>query len=267
MNPRASAIPVPDSSPRTDPMNPSQSTLPPRHRLLAWARRWHAWAGLFAALFLLVVAATGALLNYKRPVLSALGLEPMEPAQPSRTKASPSRPTPDVPGFNASTGLAAARIPASEALATAREKLGDVALDRIELKREAGTLVWKIKAVDEREVVIDTATGASRLKGRFEKVAPRGTPGTATRGTSTDWGRIALDLHTGKIGGEAGKAFMTAMAVVLIFLSLSGVYLWAKPLFVRRANARARGAVLRADTRAQPSPKGSVTLAGPRFSP
>lgn len=217
----------------TPPSNPTK----PRHRLLAWARRGHAWGGLIAALFLIVVGSTGILLNYKKPVLTALGLEPRE--APQRTRSKPEK-LPQVPENHLSTltGLGAAGIAVGDALALARRDLGEVPLERIELKREASTLVWKIKATDEREVIVDAMTGVAYLKGRYEKVVSNGTSGNEDR--ATDWGKIALDLHTGKIGGEVGKALMTAVAVMLVFLSLSGVYLYAKPVLIRRANARAR---------------------------
>lgn len=208
-----------------------------RHRLLAWARRWHAWGGLIAALFLLIVGSTGILLNYSEPVLSALGLEPRETARRSPLKAIDPETMPG-PDFSTVTGVGAASVEAGDALILARQHLGDVPLDRIELKREADALVWKIKAMDEREIIVNAQSGASYLKGRYQKVVSEVASGEPVRGT--DWGKIALDLHTGKIGGEAGKAIMTVMAAVLVFLSLSGVYLYAKPLLIQRANARAR---------------------------
>ena len=57
---------------------------------------------------------------------------------------------------------------------------------------------------------------------------------------TTDWGKIILDLHTGKIGGEAGKIVMSLAALMLMFLTASGVYMWLKPVFIRRRNSRAR---------------------------
>ncbi|MBL9138835.1 MAG: PepSY domain-containing protein [Verrucomicrobiales bacterium] len=218
------------------PANP----LKPRHRLLAWARRWHAWGGLIAAIFLVVVGSTGILLNYKKSVLSALGLEPAGAPQRSKPNATDGPKVLEI-DFSTLTGLGAAGIPAGQAIAVAREDLGSVALDRIELKREAGVLVWKIKGMDDREVIVDAQTGSSYLKGRYEKVVSTTSPGRQDR--ATDWGKIALDLHTGKLGGEVGKAFMTVVAAVLVFLSLSGVYLYAKPVLIRRANAQARNVV------------------------
>lgn len=185
----------------------------------------------------MVLGLTGAFLNYKRPLLTALGVgapgrEQARDAVPARA---PSGPVADS-RFDTLTGLGAARVSADEALGIARSPLGEVELDRIELKREGGRLVWKVKAVDEREVVVDAATGEFRWKARYEKLAARS--GAGSSGGSTDWGKLVLDLHTGKIGGEVGKALMTGVAVVLVFLSVSGVYLYAKPLLLRRGRAR-----------------------------
>src|SRR5687767_2510127 len=43
--------------------------------LLIKFREWHGWGGIVAAIFLLVVGATGIVLNYKKPILGAFGLE------------------------------------------------------------------------------------------------------------------------------------------------------------------------------------------------
>ena len=84
-------------------------------------------------------------------------------------------------------------------------------------------------------------TGAHLVKGEYEKV--KAAPDGAVMARTTDWGKIMLDLHTGKIGGEVGKAIMTVAAVVMLLLTLSGVYMWLKPLLIRRQNAKARAAV------------------------
>jgi len=40
--------------------------------------------------------------------------------------------------------------------------------------------------------------------------------------------RIILDAHSGRIFGTIGVLFMDAVAVLLIFLSLSGIYMWLR---------------------------------------
>jgi uncharacterized iron-regulated membrane protein len=66
-----------------------------------------------------------------------------------------------------------------------------------------------------------------------------------------------LDLHTGKIGGEAGKALMSAAALVLLFLTGSGIYLWIKPLLIRRQNAK---------TKTAPAKTASAPIGVPHFA-
>jgi uncharacterized iron-regulated membrane protein len=226
--------------------SPSKSA-PPKSKnwLLAKSRQWHLWGGLIAGVFLLLVAATGIVLNYKKPIFTALGIEreakelkPVgaDPAKPSKRDKS-------AIGLTTATGFAAATVSIESALALARENLGDVPLERIELKDEHGTLLYKIKARGGEELQINATTGAHFVKGEYEKIKADAT-GTVTART-TDWGKIMLDLHTGKIGGEVGKAIMTLAAVIMLLLTLSGVYMWLKPLLIRRQNAKARAAANR----------------------
>lgn len=218
----------------------------PANRLLAALRRWHRWLGVGAALFLLVFGLTGILLNYKKPIFTALGLE----SQPASAKPDSSGEAdiisdrPAVPTdnrapnrFTTVTGFDAAIVSPAAALEIGRRELGEVALERIELKQERDSLVWKIKSRAGREVLIHAATGRAFVKGAYEKLGPPDADGRPAQ--SFDWGKFFLDLHTGKIGGEVGKAIMTVAAAGLLFLTVSGLYLWIKPLFIRRANARA----------------------------
>jgi len=80
---------------------------------------------------------------------------------------------------------------------------------------------------------------------------------------STDWGKILMDLHAGKIGGEIGKAIMSAVALLLLLLTVSGVYVWLKPSLIRRRNrqeetrvaASAAAYVPRRSVRLPPEPR------------
>jgi uncharacterized iron-regulated membrane protein len=193
------------------------------------------WGGLLAALFLLVAGGTGIVLNYKKPIFAALGLEPEKPGKLPLHKPAIAD---SGSSFTTATGLTAARINPEQALQLARTEFGAVPLERIELKNEHGALVWKIKQVRGTELWVDARSGAHFTKGEYEKLHGRDAAGQPVK--SFDWGKFFLKLHTGEIGGAVGKAIMTAGAVMLLFLSASGVYLWAKPLFIRRANARAK---------------------------
>lgn len=216
---------------------PSAAPLKPKNRWLVKFRQWHTWGGLAAGLFLLIVGATGVVLNYKKPIFTALGLER---AEAERGKVIKSGQSAAVSAFTTATGLAAAGVSSERALALAREAWGEVPLERIELKHEHGALVWKIKNRHGAELFVNATTGASLLKGDYEKLGPPGPDGQPVK--SFDWGKLLLHLHTGQIGGEAGKAVMSLAAVLLLFLTGSGIYLWLKPLLIRRRNATARAA-------------------------
>lgn len=231
----------PRSAMSSNPVKPVASKS--RHWLLAKSRQWHLWGGLIAAVFLLVVGATGIVLNYKKPIFTALGIErdnqerkEMKPAGADRAK--PEKRIQSSSLFTTMTGLAGAAVSLDQALALARENFGDVALERIELRAERGELFYKIKARGGDELQINASTGIHFLKGEYERVKASSEGAVLAR--TTDWGKIMIDLHTGKIGGEVGKALMTIAAVILLLLTLSGVYMWLKPLLIRRENAKAK---------------------------
>jgi uncharacterized iron-regulated membrane protein len=236
-------------------MNATNPVAPrPRNRLLAWSRKWHLWSGLLAALFLLIAGGTGIVLNYKKPIFTALGLEPESAGKlPAHEMASAGSGN----TFTTATGLGAAGISVEQALQLARAELGTVPLERIELKSEHGALVWKIKEARGAEFWVDAQSGSHFIKGEYERVQGQNAHGQPVK--SFDWGKFFLKLHTGEIGGAVGKAIMTVGAAILLFLSASGVYMWAKPLLIRRANVRAKtqtkSAVLVA-----PSPQPSTTV-------
>jgi uncharacterized iron-regulated membrane protein len=198
---------------------------------------------LIAGVFLLVVGATGIVLNYKKPIFTALGIERdnKEMKMAAADYAKPVKREKNGGKLTTVTGFSAATVSVEQALALARENLGEVALERIELKDEHGTLLYKIKSRRGEELQVNAVTGAHFVKGEYEKV--KAAPDGAVMARTTDWGKIMLDLHTGKIGGEVGKALMTIAAVVMLLLTLSGVYMWLKPLLIRRQNAKARAAV------------------------
>jgi hypothetical protein len=198
----------------------------PQPRLLAQSRQWHKWGGLIAGIFLIVAGASGIVLNYKKPIFTALGLE----VEPPLNRAS----TGPRARLMTGTGLTAGRITLDGALAIARAEWGDVPLERIELKAERGEWTYKLKQKDGDELWIGAADGSYFVKGEYERIGKPAPDGRPAR--RTDWGRIILDLHTGKIGGAAGKAIMSCAALLLLLLTLSGVYLWLKPLLIRRHN-------------------------------
>ncbi|HWQ91717.1 MAG TPA: PepSY-associated TM helix domain-containing protein [Clostridia bacterium] len=219
-------------------MNSKSTSAPkPKNWLLAKSRQWHTWGGLVAALFLLVVGTSGVILNYKQPIFSALGLE-RAPLKAEKTRTLNGNAA--TVELSTATGLSSLPVTFEQALQTARDQWGDVPLERIELKSEHGQTHYKIKGTLGDELWMNAATGTHFTKSQYEKIAKGGTATLPAR--QIDWGKILIDLHTGKIGGPFGKALMSAAAVVLVFLSLSGVYMWLKPLMIRRKNKQAKEA-------------------------
>lgn len=48
------------------------------------------------------------------------------------------------------------------------------------------------------------------------------------RGNTISWERVLLDLHAGRFLGAAGKYVLDAVAVIFIFLAISGIYIWGR---------------------------------------
>ena len=95
--------------------------------------------------------------------------------------------------------------------------------------------------VAKGELWVNAADGSHFTKGQYERIARAGADGVPVR--TTDWGKIRIDLHTGKIGDDVGKAVMTYAAVLLLLLACSGVNVWLKPLLIRRASRLLRARV------------------------
>ncbi|MBI2929588.1 MAG: PepSY-associated TM helix domain-containing protein [Verrucomicrobia bacterium] len=212
-------------------MNTISSATKPKHWWLAKLRRWHTWVGLGAALFLLLLGITGVVLNYKSLILGAPG------AAKAKEQPAPKADKEKRSGSTVDSDPLALPVTFAQALAIANRELDAGPLERVELKREGDRWLYKVKRNGGQELWLNALTGAHFIKGDYEKVMLTDDGQSSPR--RFDWGKFVLDLHTGRIGGEAGKAVMTAAALGLLFLSMSGVYLYAKPLLIRRASARA----------------------------
>lgn len=203
-----------------------------KHRLPVPARQWHKWGGLVAGVFLLSVGSTGMVLNYKQPIFSSLGIELKRErdASPLPKSKSPGEVT-----LTSGAGVAGGMVGFEQALAIARAEWGDVPLERIELRSEPGTVTYRFRQKGGAELWVDAADGRRIVKGEYERLGRPGADGAVAR--TTDWGKILIDLHTGKIGGGIGKALITFAAALLLLLTLSGFYLWLKPLLIKRSKA------------------------------
>ncbi len=206
----------------------------PNHRRVAQFRRWHKWGGVTAGLLLLILGTTGIVLNYKQPIFARLGIE----SRRGERDASP-LPAAKSPGqvkFTTDAGVSGGVVDFAGALAIARAEWGDVPLERAELRSERGAVSYRFRKSGGAELWVNAADGTHLAKGEYERIGKAGPDGVPAR--QTDWGRILIDLHTGKIGGEIGKAVVSFAALILLLLTLSGVYLWVKPLLIRRENRR-----------------------------
>jgi len=223
---------------------------PPRSKnwLLTKFRSLHGWGGIIAALFLLIFGTTGIVLNYKKPIFEAIGLEtPKEMVKKADEKPAKKEKEKRESG-SASLQIGTAlqqNVTFEQALATAKERWGDVPLENIQLKDERGQLIYKVKQKEGDELWIEAATGKAFLKAEYQKIE------IASEGKATsrfDWGKLFLDLHTGKIGGEAGKAIMSLASLVLLFLTISGIYLWTVPIWRKRQSGKAQAIAADAKT-------------------
>jgi hypothetical protein len=198
----------------------ADTTAPARNKnwLLVKFREWHSWGGLLLSAFILTVAVTGILLNHKNLVFHRGENGDRLSGQ-----------------LSATTDLAALPIGFDRALALGRDHFGDVPLEKIELKDERGQLIYKVCRGQGQEIRIDAHTGEVTSKYGLRLAA-----GDAPRRAGLNWAKIVDDLHTGKLLGSPGKLLVDATSVVIIALTLSGLYLWAVPWLRKRRTARER---------------------------
>jgi uncharacterized iron-regulated membrane protein len=196
-------------------------------------RKWHSVLGAFAAIFLVVVGLTGIFLNHK-PFFTRLltGNAP----EPHKAKADVQKVGSRATELRLGDGIAKLAIGFDRALHLATERWGDQRVEKIELRDEKGELVYRIKQPDGPELLISAATGEILERGHYEKLGAMEPDGKRAR--SFDWGKLMLDLHTGKIVGQPGRYVSTGVSLMLLILTLTGVYLWVKPkLNVQTARA------------------------------
>lgn len=138
----------------------------------------------------------------------------------------------------------------SVCLLTSQAELVD--LLSLELPFELGSVIKRLGRDKDKKIVVETSVGLFGLNDDYTEVVFRGAstdesrvkiewihaklaPPTVIRSleiTHTGYGlpleRIILDLHSGRIFALAGVYFMDFIALLIIFLSLSGVILWMK---------------------------------------
>lgn len=220
--------------------------------LLSAFRKYHTWFGLAMTLFIVTIAATGIYLNHKDLFKGWLGQQEMAKGpKPMKAEGHDSH----FKVLLAKTGDSSdLPLTVDQALQLCRERVGDHDVERIEIKAEHGSIVYKIKT-DGGEVVVSAAAAPASPSPNM--AAKKATSSATLRTTvqthdeyeklheaeKQDWGKTLKDLHTGKIGGTGGKLFVDFTALVLMFLSGSGIYLWIAPILKKRRSAQLRPAV------------------------
>ena len=154
----------------------------------------HLWLGVIFTAALIVISATGILLNHKR----GLGLMPDVPHESSAPF------TGSLPLDSLSTiALRAVALPNAEA-----PTLGDV--DRMDVRPRDGFVKVRMRDASSTEVTVDVATG------KVLHIGPRGD--------------VFLEkLHSGEIFGGRGILLSDAAAVVIVITIITGYWLWLTP--------------------------------------
>lgn len=193
-------------------------------RLFKWLTKYHGYMGVAFGILIISASLTGIFLNHEDFILGLGKTEPME-----STKEAPSTEPHSLLWADA---LPAAAISFEQALALAARAFGEqTPLDRIELKDEGGQLVYKIRTKQrfgkEREIVIDAFTGDAVLREEGGYLLKKvGSPDEGDF-AGVDWGKLIEAIHTGEFfGGWWGKLLIDLCAVVMIFLTGSGMYMW-----------------------------------------
>jgi hypothetical protein len=175
-------------------------------------RKYHSWGGVALAGFILMVCATGLYLNHKDLF-------------DGKKKASPEADS----LLTTTTRFDAVPVGFDKALALAHGRWGAGPIEKIELKDEHGRLVYKVKQAEGgEELIVDANTADVAVKAGY---------GT---GGGINWGKLIEEIHTGKVGGLAGKLVIDVTALVIVGLTLTGVYLWWVPLARKRRSAKQR---------------------------
>lgn len=207
----------------------------PKNWLLIKLREWHIWLGVGLSLFIIIVCVSGIYLNHEWSNLFE------GERQNQVLHAAPNKRNPVAGGLlTTSSDLTLHAVSFAQALARTREIWGHVPIKHIHLNDERGTLIYKIKAQgEEREVVINAITGALTEKNGYRQNAQPQPRAELRRGIN--WNKAFKDLHTGNLGGQTGKLLIDFTSLIIIGLTVTGIYLWVVPRWRKRRAAKASG--------------------------
>jgi len=195
------------SQPRRTPPIPNGTDRTGRPlRLTSFSRWLHRWVGTLLALIMVVLAVTGGFVAFKNK------LEYLQPAARSGTVGTLAE---VIPPARIAEIILALQLPEAPTLRQ---------INRIELRpskwmykvRLEPTSAWR----SPREIQVDAMTGAILSSG--------------VRGD-----QLWMDIHSFAVFGETAKLIiMTLAGLALLWLSLSGYYLFFYPLWVRARRRR-----------------------------
>lgn len=106
-----------------------------------------------------------------------------------------------------------------------------------------GNVIFGISSLDQRTLLIDTDEGRYQSDENILEWTPTDTSTVGSyasptpapealrheliksyRGEGITWGRVLLDIHTGRFFGSAGKWLVDITALALVLLTITGVY-------------------------------------------
>ncbi len=241
---------------------------------------WHRYIGLTAALFVLLLATTGLALNHytslgldKRFVTNQWLLDTLEIRPPDTASSYQHQGHQTVllepllwldnrqlaGEYHSVTGLI--RTDDMLILATPGElqlfSIQGELIDRLRSQDGLPNAIRRIGLSDQGRLVIETPLG--RFKADRDMLKWQGWSGEAAWSTAVDidpprlqqlqqrwrnqalsWGKIILKLHTGRLFGNKGVLVMDGAAILLVFLSISGLWLWLRIMIRQRKHRKHR---------------------------
>ena len=234
--------------------------------LIAWMK-WHHWAGLGTALFIIILCVTGIVLNHGNALGLArhyvhsdwlLNLYGIEPAQaPVSYRAGDHWVTRIGDQLYFDGGELSERSDTLLGVVTLQDQIIAGLADRLLVLAPDGAVIEVLRAGEgvpadmtrigstaDGHLVIDTARGqflpdldslrweqAGAPDGRWTMPVPLPAELHAAlmhnfRGRTLTLERLLLDIHSGRIVNHFGAWFMDAVAVVLLSLVVSGIWIW-----------------------------------------
>ena len=200
--------------------------------------KYHGYLGLAFGILIISAGITGIFLNHEDFFLELFESESAE--EQAATK------EPKAESVLKTGGLPETKVTFAEALSIAFEVFGEnVPLDKIELKDEKGLLIYKVvtndKFVKKQELIVNANTGEATYRDKDAYAVNKVNAGGTTELAGIDWGDLINDIHTGEIsGGLWGQLLIDLGALIMIFLTGSGIYVWCKPRLKRRRKHKAQ---------------------------